>query len=171
MHFYLHNIGFLLPDSCLYIDTFLLFATDGASFYDILVKFIYQALRQREKECPEDERDWVLMEAMNSKKLLSGGTFRNVLGRRFNEVITPYFTELIAHADQNNNLDLLGATNQKTPISVFWLEMFSLICGQIDFSSVILGKGTDVKTLFSCKLPFSWFVKEEVEAQRTHPLG
>ena len=171
MHSYLHNIGFLLSDSFSYIDTLHLFATDDAPFYAILVKFIYQALRHREKECLIDERDWVVMEAMNSKKLLTGGTFRNVLGRRFNEVITPYFTELIAHADQNNNLDLLDATNQKTPISVFWLEMFSLICSQIDFSSVLQGKRTEVKTLFSCKLPFSWFVREEVEAQRTNPLG
>ena len=113
-----------------------------------------------------DEKDWVLIEAMSGRKLQSGGTFRNVLARRIDEVITPYFAELIALIDQNCNLDLLDAKNQTAPLSLFWLDMFHLTGERIDFFSVTKGK-TDIKKHFSCKLPFSWFLREEVEAQRT----
>ena len=113
-----------------------------------------------------DEKDWVLIEAMSGRKLQSGGTFRNVLARRIDEVITPYFAELIAIFDRNCNLDLLDAKNQTAPISLFWLGMFHLVGGRINFTSLTKGK-SDIKTHFLCKLPFSWFLKEEVEAQRT----
>ena len=144
-------------------------STADAQFYALLVQFIHRALKKRE-EVRVDERDWVLMEAMSGRKLQSGGTFRNVLARRIDEVVTPFFAELIAHIDQNRNLDLLEAKRQTTPISLFWLEMFRLTGGRIDFSSLAKGK-TDIKTHFPCQLPFSWFVREEVEAQRANVLG
>ena len=137
---------------------------DNAPFYALLVKFIHQALKQRE-QARVDEKDWVLIEAMSGRKLQSGGTFRNVLARRIDEVITPYFAELIALFDRNCNLDLLDAKNQTAPISLFWLGMFHLVGGQINFISLTKWK-SDIKTHFPCKLPFSWFLKEEVEAQR-----
>ena len=46
----------------------LYYITDEMSFYGLLVKGIHIALRQRE-EIRVDEKDWVLMEAMNSRKL------------------------------------------------------------------------------------------------------
>ena len=138
------------------------------SFYFLLVKFIHKALKRRE-EIRVDEKDWVLMEAMSSRKLQSGGTFSNVLARRIGEVITPYFAELIAHMDQNCNLDLLDV-QQASPISQFWLEMFNLTAEQIDFTSLASGK-TDVKMDFHCMLPFSWYIRETVEAQRVNASG
>ena len=149
--------------------TMFVFSADEGSFYALLVKLIHRALKERE-EVRVDERDWVLMEAMNRRKLQSGGTFRNVLARHIDEVITPYFAELIAHIDQNCNLDLLDTKNLTAPISLFWLKMFSLTGGRIDFSSLSKGKA-DIKTYFPCQLPFSWFVRDEVEAQRANMLG
>ena len=123
------------------------------------------ALKQREED-RIDERDWVLMEARNGVKLQSGGTFRNVLVRRIDEVITPYFAQIIAHIDQNCNIDLLDSESQATPLSQFWLKLFDVYCGMIDFNSPVTGKIT-TKLNFCCKLPFSWLVKETVDAHVT----
>ncbi len=116
------------------------------------------------------ERDWVLTEAMSGRKLQNGGTFRNVLARRIDEVVTPFFAEIIAHADQNCNLDLLDPKNLDSPIARFWLKLFNLTGGRIDFSSLAKGK-TTIKTEFHCRLPFSWFVWEVVNAQGANVRG
>lgn len=133
-----------------------------------LVRLIYCALQQRERD-RIDEKDWVLLEAMSGKRLQNGGTFRNVLARRIDEAIKPYFTEIIAHIDQNCNLDLLDPT-QSTPISIFWLALFRLTGEKINFSSPSVGK-TTMKTDFHCQLPFSWKIREVVDAQRTNTTG
>ncbi len=116
------------------------------------------------------EREWVLDEAMSGRKLQNGGTFRNVLARRIDEVITPYFAETIAHADQNCNLDLLDPKDLDSPVSRLWLNIFKFTGGRIDFSSLAEGK-TTIKTDFHCRFPFSWFVMDMVEAQKASMLG
>ena len=100
------------------------------------------------------------MEAMSGRKLQNGGTFRNVLARRIDEVITPQFAKVIAHIDQYCNLDLLDA--EKLDISKFWLDMFNLSGGKIDFSSESTGK-IMINTDFSCQLPFSWIIKDTID--------
>ncbi len=117
-----------------------------------------------------DEREWVLNEAMSGRKLQNGGTFRNVLARRIDEVITPYFAELIAHTDQHCNLDLLDSDNLESTISRLWLTIFQFTGERIDFSSLAEGK-TTIKTDFQCQFPFSWFVRDMVDAQRANMLG
>ena len=127
------------------------------------MKFIHHALRQRE-EARVDEKDWVVDEAMNPRKLQNGGTFRNVLARRIDEAITPFFAKIISCIDQNCNLDLLAEPKQQTStLSQFWLAMFKLI--KIDFSeSVAKGRTTLlVKSDFHCHFPFSWIVKEAID--------
>ncbi len=111
----------------------------------------------------------MLNEAMSGRKLQNGGTFRNVLARRIDEVVTPYFAEIIAHCDQNSNLDLLKQ-NVDSSVSKLWLAMFKFTGDSIDFSSLAEGK-TIVRTDFCCKFPFSWCVKTVVEAQRANILG
>ncbi len=49
-----------------------------------------------------------------------------MLARRIDVVITPYFAKIIAHADQNSNLDLLDSKNLDSPVSRVWLAMFNL---------------------------------------------
>ena len=140
-----------------------------APFYDLLVKLIHSALLQRESD-RVDEREWVLNEAMSGRKLQNGGTFRNVLARRIDEVITPYFAEIIAHVDRNCNLDLLDSKDLNSPVSRLWLTIFKFTGGRIDFSSLAEGK-TTIKNDFQCQFPFSWFVRDMVNAQRANMLG
>ncbi len=139
-------------------------SSGDTSFYNILVKFIHSALLQREKD-RSDEKDWVLNEAMSGKKLQNGGTFRNVLARRIDEVVTPYFAEIIALCDQNSNLSLLNPNSVDSPISTLWLAMFKLSSGSTSFSSLGEEKTTiTVISDFCCKFPFSWCVKDVMEA-------
>ncbi len=159
------NLGKL----CLLCSHNLILYTDETAFYGLLVKLIHSALKQRE-ELRIGERDWVLTEAMSGRKLQNGGTFRNVLARRIDEVVTPFFAEIIAHADQNCNLDLLDPKNLDSPIARFWLQMFNLTGGRIDFSSLAKGK-TTIKIEFYSRLPFSWFVWEVVNAQGANVRG
>ncbi len=161
------ELGKLLLLLFFYISLY--FITGEAPFYDILIQFIYSALLQRERE-RVDEREWVLHEAMSGRKLQNGGTFRNVLARRIDEVITPYFAETIAHADQNCNLDLLDPKDLGSPVSRLWLNIFKFTGGRIDFSSLAEGK-TTIRTDFHCRFPFSWFVMDMVDAQRAGMLG
>ena len=77
-------------------------------FYGILVKHIKNLLEEREKCLLEKE--WVLKEALNSKRLQSGGTFQNVLTRRLDEVIVPAFAYVIQFMDHYSNLSLLKKT-------------------------------------------------------------
>ncbi len=109
---------------------------------------------------------------MSGRRLQNGGTFRNVLARRIDVVITPYFAMIIAHADQNCNLDLLDPKNLDSPVSRFWLAMFNLTGGGVDFSTLYIAEGkTTVKTNFHCRFPFSWFVREVVTAQGINLQG
>ena len=125
---------------------------------------MYNALKEREK-ARIDEQDWVVMEAMNARKLQSGGTFRNVLTRRIDEVITPYFAEIIAAIDQTSNLDLLEDPKKgDSSLTRFWLSMFSQV--DIEFSSHVQGKAhIIIETEFHSKLPFSLMVKDGIDAQ------
>ncbi len=107
---------------------------------------------------------------MSGRKLQSGGTFRNVLARRIDEVITPYFAEIIAHCDRNNNLDLLNPAIINSSISKLWLAMFKFVGERINFSSLAEGK-TTVRTDFCCQFPFSWCVKDVVDALSTNIQG
>ena len=126
------------------------------------MKLVHSALKDRERD-RVDEKDWVVIEAMNARKLHNGGTFRNVLARRIDEVITPFFAEVIATIDRNCNLDLLdNPKNEEPSLSQFWLAMFALV--RIDFSSIAQGK-TTIEADFHCQMPFSWIVKEVVDGQ------
>jgi len=72
----------------------------------------------------KDEKNWVLNQALSTRKLQNGGTFQNVLARKLDEVLVPIFSEIIALVDRNYNLDCLDPKNEKSPLSQFWLAMF-----------------------------------------------
>ena len=126
------------------------------------MKLVHGALKERERD-RVDVRDWVGMEAMNAKKLQNGGTFRNVLARRIDEVITPLFSGIIALIDQNSNLDLIDESDQASPLSKFWHAMFQLV--RFDSTLVALLGNSTVEVGFHCQLPFYWIILEAVEAQ------
>jgi len=138
------------------------------------VRRIHQLLSERE-EIREDEKDWVVNEALNTRKLQNGGTFQNVLARKLDEVLVPIFSEIIAVVDHNYNLDRLDPKNENSPLSQFWLAIFRssaivrfcyedmATCGR--HRDLVPGAGGRMaEEDFKCQLPFSWLVKEAVDA-------
>ena len=110
---------------------------------------------------------------MDPKSLQHGGTFRNALSRKFDEVITPIFSEIIASIDRNYNLDLIDPNSTSSSLAQFWLSMFRE-CGAIQFNYADMATprgevpglgGRNAGGDYKCELPFSWLVHEAVESQ------
>lgn len=110
---------------------------------------------------------------MNAKSLQHGGTFRNVLSRKVDTVVIPIFSQIIASIDQNYNLSLIDPSNESSPISQFWLDMFrdSSIM-QFNYRDMVTPKqqvsglgGRKTGEAFRCQFPFSWLMYETVESQ------
>ncbi len=76
--------------------------TDDKSFYGALVKQTKHLLKERDEL--HSDSQWVLNEALDGRRLQSGGTFQNVLSRRLDEVVIPVFAYIIACVDQYSNL-------------------------------------------------------------------
>ena len=140
----------------------------------MLINHLSKVLKERD-QIREDDKDWVVKEAMNSRAIQHGGTFRNALSKRIDEIVTPIFSEIIATIDRNCNLDLIfsKSENFSLPISEFWLSMFRE-CGVIVFDytdmitprAVVPGIGSRKSAEdFKCEMPFSWLIYEAVQSQ------
>jgi hypothetical protein len=132
---------------------------------------IYQLLQKREINKPEFS-NWVLDEAMNSSNLEVGGTFRNVLARKIDEIVIPIFAKIIASIDRNYNLNHINPKAGETPLVQFWLAMFrDTQIQQLKYSEMAHGGkvaglgGRMVDRDFKCKLPFFWLIKDAVDSQ------
>ena len=108
-------------------------------------------------------------EALSSKQLQSGGTFRNVITRKLDRVIVPIFAEIIALIDRNYNLDL---ADPSMPVFQFWLAMFrdrkvmQFIYTEMVVRKQVPGAGSRMaEEEFQCQFPFSWMVWEAFKAQ------
>ena len=145
--------------------------SDDSLFYATLVRHIHSVLRQRE-EAKNEGTEWVVEEAMSRRKLQSGGTFRNVLSRKLDEVITPFFAEVLVCVDRYSNLDLMRIS-APSHIRQMWLSVFT--CSELcSFSykdiSVCGDKlaGMGQRKLsgdeFRCQFPFFWLIKETMES-------
>lgn len=130
-------------------------------------------LKERESVWKE-EKHWVIREAMDMKSLHHGGTFRNVLSRKVDEVITPIFSEIISSIDRNCNLNLIDPRNEDLPrLSQFWLRIFrdpQLM--QFNYTDMVAPReqipglgGRKSREDFTCELPFSWLIFEAVNNQ------
>ena len=136
------------------------------SFYAILVSHIHRMLKERE-EVYKDRDDWIIQEAMNITHLQTGGTFKNVLARRLDEVIVPCFAMIIAFMDHNCNLNLLRCV-QPTPLSKFWLNICASQHAQDELRYVdMVGtqKVVMIDDNFACEFPFYWLVKDLMDCQ------
>ncbi len=141
-------------------------------FCDVLIRHIYKVLQEHD-EVREDKKDWVMNEAKNPKSLQHGGTFRNVLSRKIDDVIIPIFSEIIASIDQNFNLDLIYRKGEDLPFSQFWLCMFrNSSIMQFNYTDMVTPReqvpglgGRKTREDFKCEFPFSWLVYEAVESQ------
>ena len=146
---------------------------DPQSFHGILVMHIYRLLQERESDKPDlGLGNWVLGEALNSSNLEVGGTFRNVLARKIDEVVIPIFAKIIASIDRNYNLDHINPKAGETPLVWFWLAMFrDPQVQQLQYSEVTLGGrvaalgGRMLDRDFRCELPFFWLIKDAVDSQ------
>ena len=148
----------------------LLTLSDLTSFYGILVKHISKLLQERD-EIRVDEKEWVIKEAMNPKRLQHGGTFCKVLSRKFDEIIVPIFKEIVAYIDQNFNLNLIDPKKEQSRLSRFWLSMFNNVV-RFSYEDMLESKDhlNGVKThipmeSYKCELPFSWLIHEVVKSQ------
>ena len=112
-------------------------------------------------------------EAMNARKLQHGGTFRNALSRKVDEVVTPIFAEIIASIDRNYNLDLIDPKKGDSPISQFWMSIFSdSSIMEFNYKDMAMPReqvpgvgGRKAKEDFRCELPFSWLIYDAVDSQ------
>lgn len=128
-------------------------------------------LQQRD-DVREDEKQWVIKEAMNPKSLHHGGTFRNVLSRKVDDVVIPIFSEILASVDRNYNLNLIDPKKGNPSLSQFWLKMF--IDSQImpfNYLDMVTPReqvpglgGRKSGEDFVCELPFSWIIFETVNS-------
>ena len=134
---------------------------------------MYKLLKEREEDRP-DVSEWILNEALNASKLEVGGTFRNVLARKIDEVIIVLLAKIIACIDRNCNLDQIECDPMKckgSPLSQFWLAMFRDNVLHLKYSEMVQGdKVTGIGSgklqhRFKCKMPFFWIIKEVVDSQ------
>ena len=164
--------GLLL--ACLSGSTFCLCclsSADDSTFHGILVRHIHRLLKERE-QVREDERNWVLNEALSIRKLHNGGTFQNVLARKLDGVLVPIFSEIIALVDHNYNLNHLDPKNKNPPVYQFWLTMFrnqqlnyqEMVAGGVHREKTPGAEGRMAEEDFKCQLPFSWQVKAAVDS-------
>ena len=114
-----------------------------------------------------DTSDWTLREATSIRSLQNGGTFKNVLGRRLDNVITPIFTHILAFVDTNRNLQLLhpDRNDNTSPIVRLWLGLFSCqdMFNQFHYQDMVGNKKVAVVNNYECQFPFSWLVKESID--------
>ena len=147
---------------CVYIFT----STDLSSFHGILIQHVFSVLKQRDQVW-EVDKQWVLNEAMDARKLQNGGTFRNVLARKIDDVVVPIFSEIIAFMDRNYNLDLINQRNENLTLQRFWLNMFGRPnIMQFNYVEMMTPRknvpgvgGRRSAKDFKCQLPFSWIIK------------
>ena len=145
---------------------FPVYSTVPDSFYAILVSHIHRMLKEREENyC---DTNWVLDEAMDIHNLQTGGTFKNVLTRKLDKVVVPCFSEIIAFLDRNCNLNLLQPVRPITPLSQFWLKIFSSqrAVQALGFADMVGTQKVPMRDEeFVCEFPFSWLVKELMDSQ------
>ena len=140
--------------------------TEPNSFYTILVSHIHRMLRERENV--RQDEDWILEEAMDMHHLQTGGTFKNVLTRKLDEIVVPCLAEIIAFMDRNCNLNLLQIVHPITPLSRFWLMMFGSQRSEeaLRFADMVGRQKVPMHDEeFVCEFPFSWLVKELMDSQ------
>ena len=151
-------------------------------FHDILIEHISNVLQERDS-CMSDSKNWALFVSMQSKKLRLGGTFRNCLSRKFDEIIVPIFAEILSVIDKNFNLNLIYNVDQSSLIARLWLGIFAgkKICHfnyndmvtkdqqqqqQYNYRSRVPGIGALLASpRYVCKFPFSWLIKDAVDSQ------
>lgn len=117
-------------------------------------------------------QQWVFEEAINLQHLQEGGSFSNVLIRRFDKTLKPLFIQIIRFIDRHSNLQLLKPDyldENDRPLSRLWLDIYSSqgLCQSTLFKIVANSQKyekMDCK-IFQCLFPFSWIIYEYINKQ------
>ena len=131
------------------------------------MKHIHRILQQRDEMMQDTE--WVLGEAMSGKRLQSGGTFRNVLSHKLDEVIIPIFAEVLTFVGHYSNLELLRR-DSPAHIHRIWLNVFrnqefcKFSYAEMVTRSAGVGQRMSLAVAFHCQFPFFWLLKEVVDS-------
>lgn len=137
-------------------------------FLSIAEGLIYQALKVCDHE--HTHLEWVYKEAMDVDSLQNAGTFRNALLRKFDELLTGIFAELIGYINRYNNL-LLLAKDTSCDLVTLWFQIFTSesLC-QNTILKLVSSPRSEISTAqminehyFTCKFPFSWTIFGVIE--------
>ena len=132
-------------------------------FYGALVQRLFEILRQRD-EVRDPDKKWMLVEAMDHRKLHLGGTFGNVLAHKLDEIIAPILGHIISAVDINDNLDLANSKDEL--ITRLWLHIFRdqhVLPLSYDGVQLDSNKTLQPNFEFKCRLPFSWIIKSTAD--------
>ena len=160
----------------------MLYYVDDRTFYGALVKHIRNVLRERENV--QQDKEWVLKEALSDRKLQIGGTFQNVLERRLDEVIVPIFAAILSFMDHYSNLDLMKPRyycrttysmihvlcrqqlQDDNSLQQLWVQIFSndKLC-QFSYESFSMGKGIEYQEFQTVVKMHGIATKEEFSCQ------
>ena len=173
VHFYF----LLVLSTCIYF-----YFLGEKQFHHILIEHIGNVLYEKDSGMT-NATDWAFDESMESKKLRQGGTFRNCLSRKFDEVIVPIFAKILGSIDKNYNLSLIHNVkdDRSSLIAQLWLGIFAdkQVC-RFNYNEFVTksqqqqqknkGKVPGIGTLLAspdyvCKFPFSWLVKDAIDSQ------
>lgn len=140
----------------------------------VLAERLCQLLQQKDQRTRNEGNEWLESEAL-SATVQETGTFRKALWRRFQSVVAPILSEVIAYVDRDGNLEL-AASDDSWVVSL-WLKIFqdSFLTDlhYTDFilqedASVVRSKVPVLKSgyrshSFQCSFPFSWILKERMD--------
>ena len=151
------------------------YTIDDGRFEMVLAERLCQLLQQKDQRARNKGNEWLESEAL-SATVQETGTFKKALWRRFQSVVAPILSEVIAYVDRDGNLEL-AASDDSWVVSL-WLKIFqdsSLTDLQYtDFilqdedASVVRSKVPVLKSgyrshSFQCSFPFSWILKERMD--------
>lgn len=140
--------------------------TDQVPFYEALVRHVHSLLKQLEEILPQCKK-WALNEARSHKSLRHGGTLRNTLIKKIDDMITPFLAYILSFICQYHNLALYK-NHDVNPVSQLWLAIFSdSSVVQFKYSEISKPMQENKAVPFGCHFPFFWIAKEAIEANIT----
>lgn len=145
------------------------------SFATILARRIHSLLQEKDERAGSKASDWLRSEALSGTGIQENGTFRKALWQRVYSSVIPILSEVIAFVDRDSNLDLV--MDEGSWLSRLWITFFqdqSIVEFHYDnflsLESGIIRERVPVTTsglerhMFDLQFPFSWLIKERIDA-------
>ena len=144
------------------------------------MKFVSAVLKEMDDKLPQ-AKEWAFKVALNHSQI--GGTFRNALSRRLDEILLPILAKIIGLIDKNYNLTIIHDNRDSekiaSPIAKIWLEIMSdrNLC-KITYEDVFTDGVRKQRTLipgigasrsdhfYKCQFPFSWICRSVINSRK-----